>query len=416
MSTKTFKKRFMNAQEFPRILYGLHFYPGVAEYRGEGEEPFRIYVPENAIRRMGPTFAGKPVYVRHVNEVNLRTIQQDADGWVIESFFNKADGKHWTKFIVVSDKGQQAIRNGGKLSNCYVPTQKTAGGLHNGVDYDEELVDGRYEHLAIVDDPRYEESVVLSPEEFKDYCTEKEAELTRLTNAKDKKKVSNKGERKIMGLKMFKREEIEDALDLEATLVELPKSGKEVTLKNAIEAADKLYNMHGYANADHMVKVGEEEMSVKQLTNKYMAACKNAEEEGEEVENEADEEEEPEMKNKKKNAGKKKNEGKFAKDDEKEEPEMKNKKKNSKLENEADEEAAEEQRKLRQKKLKNARKEEDLDEEEDEDAIENSADDADEDDGDHYHRLMNASGSADDADGEVIELMHDRVARGKERY
>lgn len=252
------------AKQHAKIYYGLHFYPGVAEYRPEEEEAYRIFINESTIRKMGPTFAGKPLFVRHVDEVNLRTLEQEMDGLVIDSFFNKADGKHWTKFAVTTDAGHQAIAAGWKLSNAYHPTSFAPGGVHNGLDFDKEVMDGEYDHLALVDDPRYEESMILTPEQFKEYNAKKEAELHRLTNSKDK----NKGEGK-MGFSIFKRTKVENSADFENMVVQLPKSKKEFTITELVNAMDVIQNMHGYANDEHLVKVGDDEMSVKKLAKGY---------------------------------------------------------------------------------------------------------------------------------------------------
>lgn len=256
-----------------KVFYGIHFYPGVAEYQDPQEGPYRVFLNEDTLRSMDPTFAGKPVFVDHVQEVeaSIDELRKEADGWVIKSFYNAFDGKHWVEFIVVSEAGQRAIESGMRLSNAYIPKTLSDGGLWNGVSYKKEITQGEYEHLAIVANPRYEESVIMTPEQFKKYNSEKEIELKRIANSKDEK-----GETK-MKLNFFKREKIENALDIETTRVELPKSKKEVTIAEAIETADKFINMAGYADPKHMVKVGENEMAVEELVKKHMDACNELE-------------------------------------------------------------------------------------------------------------------------------------------
>lgn len=258
-----------------KIYYGMHCYPGVARYEPPGEEPFTVLLNENVIRNMGPSFAAKPIFVQHVDDVeeNLDDLRGEADGWVIESFFNKADGKTWAKFIVVSDAGLQAVRDGWRLSNAYFPECEDTPGNWNGVPYQRVVVDGEFEHLAIVQNPRYEESVILTPEQFKAYNEKQNNELLRLANSKDKK-----GDNKMSKLNIFKRQKIENAPDLDGVIVELPKSKKEVLITTAIAEYDKLVNMNGYANGDHMVKVGDkDEMSVNDLVKKHLEMCNEME-------------------------------------------------------------------------------------------------------------------------------------------
>lgn len=226
---------------------------------------------------MDHTFAGRPVFVSHVEGVDesVDEVRKEADGWVVESFFNAADGKHWVKFIVVTDRGFRAIKNGMRLSNAYIPHQQYGkGGLWNGVEYAKEVLGGEYEHLAIVPNPRYEESVIMTPEQFKMYNSEKEIELKRIANSKDQ---SQKGE-KTMGLNFFKRSKVENSADLESTVVLLPESKKELTISELVKRQDKIENMQGYANDDHMVKVGNEEMSVGDLKKKHMDMASKVEE------------------------------------------------------------------------------------------------------------------------------------------
>ena len=273
------------------IYYGLHFYPGVAEYAEPGKQPFRVFLNEQTLRKMDPSFAGKPIFVEHVDEVapKIDELRKEADGWVIESFFNQSDGKHWVKFIVCSERGLKAVKSGMKLSNAYIPKAYDIGGLWNGVEYAKEITSGEYEHLAIVSNPRYEESVIMSPEEFKAYNAAQEIELKRLANSK------SEGENK-MNLKFFKKAKVENALDIEATVVELPKSKKEMTIAELVSEMDKVQNMNGYCNMEHMVKVGNDEMSVGDLVKKHMDAMAKMEEmskahekEGEEMANDEEE-------------------------------------------------------------------------------------------------------------------------------
>lgn len=249
------------------VFYGLHFYPGVAEYK-EPNGSFRVFVNEDTIRAMGPTFAGRPVFVQHVDDVpnDKDELRREADGWVIESFFNEADGKHWVKFIVVSDKGEKAIASGYRLSNCYTPKSFSNGGEWNGVSYQKEVTGGEYDHLAIVADPRYEESIILTPEQFKDYNESKRLELKKLAN-------DNLGGKR---MKFFRKAKVENSADLESTVVVLPKSGRELSILQLVNELDIAKDEKVYANGAHMVKVGENEMSVDELVNAYMESCKNA--------------------------------------------------------------------------------------------------------------------------------------------
>jgi hypothetical protein len=373
--------KIKNAMSLPEVYYGLHFSPGVAEYRESDQEPYRILINEPAAKLMDPTFEGKPVYVGHVDRVNLKNLQIEADGYVTESFYNTLDGKHWVKFIAVSDKAKDAIKAGWRLSNAYFPKTFGSGGMWHGVSYIKEVLSGEYEHLAIVNDPRYDESVIYSPEEFKLYNERKKAELDRLANEKEKPQ---------MKFNFFKKTKVENAkeIDLENLSVVLPKSKVELTIAELVEEMDTIKNMHGYANDEHMVKCGEDEMSVKQLVKKHMdmknkmAEMENSseDEESEEVENE-----DVEADKKEKDLGEEKDEKLFPK--------------NKKKKNSEDSEESEE--------VENEGSEEGESEEEVPKAAKNSKK--------NFNKLKNAHNNVEHAEVE-IDLPADRVARGKQRY
>ncbi len=295
-------------------FYGIHFYPGVAEYQEPGKEPYRVFLNEDTLRAMDPSFTARPVYVHHVDEVstNLQDLREEADGWVVKSFYNEADGKHWVEFLVVSDRGLNAIKNGYRLSNCYIPKNFAKGGLWNGVGYVKEIVGGEYEHLAIVKDPRYEESIILTPEEFKKYNEDKVVELKRLANSKE--------EPWYMKLNLFKRTKVENSADLEGVAVVLPKSGREITVEqmvNELDAHEVAKKEPRMANGGDMVEMGGKKMTVNDVLEKHKAMneeieafkkkavddCVHNEDDDEKKENEEDEveEEEDKKEDKKKN-------------------------------------------------------------------------------------------------------------------
>lgn len=245
---------------------------GVAEYQEPDSEPYRIFISEPTIKNMDSSFSGRPLYVHHVDEVNLDKLQMEADGYVIESFFNPTDGNHWAKFIVVSDRGHEAISSGWKLSNAYIPKSFSGGGLWHGVEYLKEVTSGEYEHLAIVPNPRYSESVILNPEQFKNYNEEKKIELNKVANSNDK------GASK---MNFFKRTKVDNSTDMENMSVVLPKTKKEVALSVLINEMDEHYKKEegkdpkapAMANGEHHVEVGGEKMSVNELVDKHMKMC-----------------------------------------------------------------------------------------------------------------------------------------------
>jgi hypothetical protein len=287
------KLKFRNSNQQPRIMYGMHMEPGVCDYN-DPQFTGRILIQDGALKRMNETMACKPWVVKH-QDVTDENAKDLADGYVLESFYNTLDGKHWAKFLVISDEGLAAVEKGWALSNCYHPTEYAQGGKWHEVPFDKEVMNGEYEHLACVPNPRYEASLkigLLTPEEFKAYNAEKERELVRLANAKAAldPPPSNTQENP-MAFKLFKRqqvEKIENASDVGSFCVEL-KGGREVSIQQLVNEADEhaeekkkeekenaeAVGKPVMANMEHKVKIGNDEMSVGDLVNKYNEAMAN---------------------------------------------------------------------------------------------------------------------------------------------
>ena len=261
------------------VYYGLHFGPGVAEYSEQINEqgnPKRIYINEQTAKQMDKSFHGKPVFLGHPPKEIDKKDFTSADGYVAESFFNKSDGFHWAKFLITSEKAEKKIQAGYRLSNAYFTIKQNGPGEWHGVPFDSEVVSGRYEHLAIVNSPRYEESVIYTPEEFKAYNEKREAELEKIANVKTKKKENKKGEEGMF--KFFTKEVVKNSKDFENTLVTLPGSDVTMSISDLVtnmDAIEVAKNEAYHCNGDEMVKVGNEEMTVKDMKKSYMQMKKN---------------------------------------------------------------------------------------------------------------------------------------------
>jgi hypothetical protein len=381
-----------NENKIPSRFFGLHMVEGLAEYREptvNNGVPYRILIGEQAIKNMDSTFEGRPLYVKHVDEVDLSKLKEQMDGVVVKSFFNKSDGKHWVEFMVTSDKGHEAIRNGWKLSNAYIPKKFAGGGLWHGVEYQKEVMEGEYEHLALVPNPRYEESIILTPEEFKTYNNEKEIELTKLSNSK------TKGERSMFNF--YKKTKIENSADFESTSVVLPKSGAEFTIAQVVNFMDAMEmhkkEEHPMANGDHYVEHEGNKMKL----NDFMAMHKGMSEELKglkESKNSESSEDQDKAQEEKKTVGDDKVKEKHAEDQDKEYEDKKSIGNDEQADGEAKEKALE-LAEHEEKEIEEAKKKK-----------HNAA---------NFDKLANAQSNAIKM-SQKLELSEDRVVRGKSRY
>lgn len=275
-------RKLSNAKQMPKVYYAKHIEKGVVNYHDQG----MYYVDNEALNKMDKTFAGKPVYVSH-NEVDLDNLQEKADGYVSESFYNSLDGWHWCKFIAVSDEAHEVINKGWSVSNAYYPIELGGSGVCHDIKYDKQIIDGEYEHLALVSNPRYENAIILTEEEYKDYNKKL---VDKLQNSKSKEGVNF-----IMKFFKTKKEEIKESL--ENAIVEI--DGKEVELSelisihNAKEEEKKLAEEekekekekeNKKMNAEDEVEIDGKMVKVKELINMYKENKKCNEEEEEKKE------------------------------------------------------------------------------------------------------------------------------------
>lgn len=231
---------------FPKRYFARHIKEGPVHYLENGKDKLYL-VKDEALKKMNATFEGKPIYIRHVDEVNMDTLKEDANGYVVKSFYNEFDGAWWAE-IIADDEAQGYIEKGWAVSNAYLPTELGSGGVYHDINYDKEVKNGVYEHLAIVNNPRYEEAVIMTPEEYKDYNECRKAELEKLKNSKENNMLSD--------------EEKKELLDsLKNSLAEIVKD----TVKNAMDEKE----------AEE--KKNAEDEDHRQLIREIAAVCARAE-------------------------------------------------------------------------------------------------------------------------------------------
>lgn len=158
----------------PKRFFGLHFSPGVVEYPSLEK---RVFISPELAKQMDPSFEGKPLFVNHVDDYDVSTLPEISDGYVIRSFYNVYDGNNWVEFLAVSDDAIEKIAQGWKLSNSLKVEVDNIPGTSKNVSYDTAATSGYYHHLALVQVPRYENSEIKTPEEFKAYNEKLKAQL-----------------------------------------------------------------------------------------------------------------------------------------------------------------------------------------------------------------------------------------------
>lgn len=280
-----YKKRdkVKNAAEspWPRLAEANHLETGVVLYR-DMEDPHTkqkrdvmLLVTREAIEKMRPSFVGKPVVNREHKDVIPSFLE---DGIVVGGYWNAELGKDMVQYLVWDEETKDAVKAGSGVSCAYFPKVDWTPGTWHNVSYDGIVLDGEYEHLAVVANPRYEDSA------------------SRLLN-------SNKGGVPTMLKMILEKLGIKNSVEVDGgkTLINL--NGKDVPLADMVashqaEENRKLANAVAGDDAA-MVDVGGGKMvSVKDLKAAHLK--NEAEKEKEKMNyNETDEEKEKRLKKEK---------------------------------------------------------------------------------------------------------------------
>jgi hypothetical protein len=191
-----------------RIAEAMHLEPGVVRYEGKGEGggDLMLMLPKDTIDRMRDKFKGSPV----VNETHRdMSPGEKGDGQVLRSYWNGDLGQEIVEYEVWTQEAVDNLESGKYGVSCsYTVTEhdKTPGTWHN-VHYDGTILDGEYNHLAIVPNPRYEDS------------------RNTLLNAK-----GGEGMFKLL----LKKLGIENSVEVDGAKSHIEHGGKKILLKDAV--------------------------------------------------------------------------------------------------------------------------------------------------------------------------------------
>ena len=299
----------MPKEQFPK-RYRIEFIePGICNY--EDVEQGVVYIGRDALNRMRPTYIGKPV----VNKAHRDLKASEAFKLTDEEKMSIADGvvydcgwleNGWSyaDVMIWNIPTQENIASGYSASCAYKPTEVDDGGNWHGFEYDEEVINGVYTHMAIVDDPRYERAKIYElPGEYKNAKAE---ELWQsYLNSKEKKMKWKFLSRKNNKTNETVGEETQTKeMNIDESYVEV--DGEKVPMAELIktwqgEQAEKQIS-ENVMNPEDEIEVDGKKVKAQELIDSYRRnkAKKNEMEEGEkENEMEEDEDEEEDKKEEK---------------------------------------------------------------------------------------------------------------------
>lgn len=105
------------------------------------------------------TFIDCPVIINHKDKIN----KEDKHGVIKNIWFSPEDSWFWCSGYV-DDEGAEKVEDEGFNVSCQYRITEYSNNddnkLHNGNKYDKEILNGIFEHLAIVKTPRYEDAFI----------------------------------------------------------------------------------------------------------------------------------------------------------------------------------------------------------------------------------------------------------------
>lgn len=149
-----------NVIEYPQVFDVVSFMcAGVVGYSDIDDGTYLLR--KETLEKMLPSIIGRPIIVEH-QEITKENIESLAVGYVTSTRYNQESGQFDCSIIVTDAEIAEKIRQGNnKVSSAYTVTEFGGGGRYSGIEYDAEILDGTFTHLAIVDNPRYPDGKIL---------------------------------------------------------------------------------------------------------------------------------------------------------------------------------------------------------------------------------------------------------------
>lgn len=282
-----------NAQEFPDFYDCEFLCPGLVSYKDIDRGICNL--DKEVIDAMLPSILGKPVTINH-QDVEPKTLERVANGYVIGAYFDPVTGKYRAKFIVTTDEARQKIADGWKVSCAYDVHELGPGGKRHAVPYQQNIMKGCFTHLAIVppDKARYEESTIDAVN----------AGMMVFQNSTGEAHLfSDKPKQEVPPMLKFKFhfplsiEKLENSVDPEKTFVEVA-AGKKISVKELITAYNSVSTTKTEdVNEDSIMEIQNSVGETVKVSVKDLVAAYNATDEDEAKKKKLAEEEEKEVVN-----------------------------------------------------------------------------------------------------------------------
>ncbi len=137
-----------------------HVSSGLADYT-YGGETVRILVKKKTLDQMNPSFKRKPVFIGHRDaKIDAASAVSEKVGEVYDVGYDPDSESFFVNALIWDEEAQKLIESGQQPSNAYYVGEYGPASTYNNVPYDKEVLQGEYDHLAIVSNPRYDNTEI----------------------------------------------------------------------------------------------------------------------------------------------------------------------------------------------------------------------------------------------------------------
>lgn len=263
-------------EKWPKRYRAEFIEPGIISY--EDIDQGKVFVSRDALNRMLESYIGKPVVnflhqdltPEQAYKLSDDDLESMADG-VVYNVGKTDSGWYFCDMIIWDEETQKNIDNRDFSVSCAYTVDKVGpAGQYHGIEYEEEVADGTYTHMAIVDNPRYEEATITElPNSYQNSTADslskvllnsKESNMGKIFKFFNKKKENEEKEEKDEVINMAKDAFIET------------ENGEQVPISELIAAyKSKKENAGQHMNMEDEVDIDGEKVSVKKLYESYAA-------------------------------------------------------------------------------------------------------------------------------------------------
>lgn len=149
--------------------------PGIAEYKGTFG---KILITKETLDSFIMTMVGCPVIIKH-KDITDENVDKERVGVVSDVWYNEGDGWYYCSGILFDKQAIDLVKNHGWSVSCTYDfeTDNTKGTYH-GLEYDMQFTGGEFLHLALVDNPRYEQAnITVANSKDEEQTTEENSEV-----------------------------------------------------------------------------------------------------------------------------------------------------------------------------------------------------------------------------------------------